>query len=86
MCFDAIHIFLVSGFAFYINAYAHLFSLLLIYACLFEFVWAKALASALFAVSFSYDCFNVMHLFASFFLVVSVSTCITCPAARAGFL
>ena len=65
MCFDTVNVFLVGGFAFYVNADAHLFSLLFVYACFFEFVRAKALPIALFAVLFSYDYFEVMHLFSS---------------------
>ena len=61
VCFDAVYVFLVGGFAFYVNAHSHLFGLLLVYACFFEFVGAKALADALFAVLFCYDYFKVMH-------------------------
>ena len=74
MGFDTVHVDLVGGFTFNVNAYAHLLSLLLVYACFLEFIRAEAfLSDALFAVLFGYNWCYVVHLFASFLLFVTVS-------------
>ena len=75
----------MRGFAFNVYAKAQLFGLLLVYACFFEFVWAKALAHALFAVLFGDDYFKVVHLFAPFYLVVTVASCVSDSAAWSSF-
>jgi hypothetical protein len=85
VCFDAGNVYFVRGFAFDVHAYAQLFGLLLVYACFFEFVGAEALTGAFSAVLFGYDCFEVMHLFASFLLVVAVASCVAKLVAWAQF-
>ena len=86
MSFYAVYVGFVGGFTFNVDAYAQLLGILLVYACFFEFVWAEAfLSSGLFAVLFGYDWFYVMHLFASLFLFVSVSSRIAKLMAWAKF-